>query len=114
MRIAALPAPPALEEVFAAAAAELPRWLDHHSYDPLGLPPLRRAIAARFEQRGLPTRPEQILVTNGALHAVDLTIRAVFSRGRRALVELPSYPVALDALRGAGARLTPVPVTAGG
>lgn len=114
MRIAALPAPPVLEEVFAAASGELPRWLDHHGYDPLGLPPLRRAIAARFEQRGLPTRPEQILVTNGALQALDLTIRAVFPRGRRALVELPSYPVALDALRGAGARLAPVPVTAGG
>ncbi len=114
MRIAAMPGPPALEDVFAAAAGELPRWLDHHGYDPLGLPPLRRAIAARFEQRGLPTRTEQILVTNGALQALDLTIRALVPRGRRALVELPSYPVALDALRGAGARLVPVPVNADG
>lgn len=111
MRIAALPAPAVLEELFAAAARELPGWLDHHGYDPLGLPPLRRAIAARFERRGLPTRPEQILVTNGALAALDLTIRATLPRGRRALVELPSYPVALDALRGAGARLVPVPLT---
>ena len=114
MKVAALPAPPALEEVFADAARELPRWLDHHGYDPLGLPPLRRAIAARFEQRGLPTRPEEILVTNGALQALDLAIRALLPRGRRALVELPSYPVALDALRHAGARLTPVPMTADG
>ncbi|MBV9943367.1 MAG: PLP-dependent aminotransferase family protein [Solirubrobacterales bacterium] len=114
MKIAALPAPPALEEVFGEAARELPRWLDHHGYDPLGLPPLRRAIAARFEQRGLPTRPQQILVTNGALQAIDLTIRALVPRGRRALVELPSYPVALDALRSAGARLTPVPMNADG
>jgi DNA-binding transcriptional MocR family regulator len=111
MRIAALPAPAVLEELFAAAAHELPRWLDHHGYDPLGLPPLRRAIAARFDQRGLPTRPEQILVTNGALHALDLAIRAVSPRGRRVLVELPSYPAALDALRAAGARLAPVPLT---
>lgn len=114
MRIAALPAPPVLEELFTAAAGELPRWLDHHGYDPLGLPPLRRAIAARFEQRGLPTRAEQILVTNGALQALDLAIRALLPRGRRALVELPSYPVALDALRGAGARLMPVPLGASG
>jgi DNA-binding transcriptional MocR family regulator len=111
LRIAAMPAPAVLEEVFEAAVRELPRWLDHHGYDPLGLPPLRRAIAARFEARGLPTRPEQILVTNGALHAVDLSLRVVLPRGRRALVELPSYPAALDALRGAGARLTPVPLT---
>lgn len=111
MRIAALPAPPVLQELFEAATRELPRWLDHHGYDPLGLPPLRRAIAERFEHRGLRTRPEQILVTNGALHAFDLAIRAMLPRGRRVLVELPSYPAALDALRGMGARLSPVPMT---
>ncbi len=111
MRIAALPAPPVLEDLFRSAVRDLPRWLDHHGYDPLGLPPLRRAIAAWFERRGLPTRPEQILVTNGAMHGLDLSIRAVLPRGRRALVEVPSYPVALDALRGAAARLAPVPVT---
>ncbi len=114
MRIAALPAPAMLEELFAAAARELPRWLDHHGYDPLGVPTLRRAIAARFDRRGLPTRPEQILVTNGALHALDLTIRAALPRGRRVVVELPSYPAALDAFRAGGARLMPVPITAQG
>jgi DNA-binding transcriptional MocR family regulator len=114
MRIAALPAPAVLEELFGAAARDLPRWLDHHGYDPLGLPPLRQAIAALFDRRGLPTRPEQILVTNGAMHGLDLSIRAAIPRGRWALVEVPSYPVALDALRGAGARLAPVPVTGEG
>jgi DNA-binding transcriptional MocR family regulator len=114
LRISALPAPPVLEEIFGAAVREFPRWLDHHGYDPLGLPPLRRAIAARFEQRGLTTRPEQILVTNGALHALDLTLRATAPRGRRALVELPSYPAALDALRGAGARITQAPLGTAG
>lgn len=114
MRIAALPAPAVLEDLFRSATRELPRWLDHHGYDPLGLPPLRQAIAARFTRRGLPTRPEQILVTNGAMHGLDLSIRAALPRGRRVLVEVPSYPVALDALRGAAARLAPVPVTGEG
>jgi DNA-binding transcriptional MocR family regulator len=114
LRISAMPAPAMLEELFEATARELPRWLDHHGYDPLGLPPLRRAIAKRFEQRGLPTRPEQILVTNGALHALDLAIRATTPFGRRALVELPSYPAALDALRAIKARLVPAPVDARG
>lgn len=114
MRIAALPAPAVLEDLFGAAARELPRWLDHHGYDPLGLPPLRRAIAAWFDRRGLPTRPEQILVTNGAMHGLDLSIRAALPRGRRVLVEVPSYPVALDALRAAAARLAPVPMTGEG
>jgi DNA-binding transcriptional MocR family regulator len=114
LRISAMPAPAVLADVFAAAARELTHWLDHHGYDPLGLPPLREAIAARFRRRGMPTRPEQILVTNGALHALDLTIRATLPRGRRALVELPSYPVALDALRAGGARLDPVPMSEDG
>jgi DNA-binding transcriptional MocR family regulator len=100
-----------LEDLFQEATRELPRWLDHHGYDPLGLPPLRGAIAAWFDRRGLPTRPEQILVTNGAMHGFDLSIRAALPRGRHVLVEVPSYPVALDALRGAAARLSPVPVT---
>lgn len=110
MRIGALPAPPAIAELFASAVRELPRWLDHHGYDPLGLPPLREAIAARFAGRGLPTAPEQILVTNGALQGLDLTLRAVMLRGRRVLVEIPSYPAALDVLRVAGARIDAVPL----
>lgn len=111
LRIASLPAPALLHELAGAAVAELPRWLDHHGYDTFGLPPLRAAIAARFTARGLPTRPEQILVTSGALQALDLAIRAVLPRGRTVLAEIPSYPAALDALRHAGARIRSVPVS---
>jgi DNA-binding transcriptional MocR family regulator len=114
MSIAALPAPARLDELFRDAVEELPRWLDHHGYDPLGLPTLRAAIAERFDRRGLPTRPEQILVTNGAVQAFDLVIRALLRRGQSAVVEIPSYPVALDALRAAGARVRAVPVNANG
>jgi DNA-binding transcriptional MocR family regulator len=114
MSIGALPAPAVLDDLYRVAVAELPRWLDHHGYDPLGLPPLRAAIAERFNRRGLPTRPEQILVTNGALQALDLTIRAILRRGRSALVEIPGYPAAIDALRAAGARVRAVPVTSDG
>jgi DNA-binding transcriptional MocR family regulator len=114
LRIAALPAPPMLDELAQAAVAELPRWLDHHGYDPLGLPPLRAAIAARYTERGLPTRAEQILVSNGAMHALDLVLRAHALRGRPVLVEIPSYPAALDALRETRARLHAVPVSTEG
>ena len=110
LRIAALPAPPELDALAHDALRELPRWLDHHGYDPLGLPPLREAIARRFTDRGLPTRKEQILVTSGALQALDLIVRATFRRGRLAIAELPSYPSALDLLRLAGARIRGLPV----
>ena len=114
LTIAALPAPAAILELTQAAVSRLPSWLDHHGYSPLGLPPLREAIARRYCERGLPTRADQILVTSGALQAIDLTIRALLPRGRTALVEIPSYPAALDALRASGARLRAVPVSAGG
>jgi DNA-binding transcriptional MocR family regulator len=51
LRIAALPAPRELDAIVAEALRALPRWLDHHGYDPLGLPPLRAAIARRFCRR---------------------------------------------------------------
>ena len=110
LRIAALPAPPELDAIVATALRGLPRWLDHHGYDPLGLPPLRAAIARRFSARGLPTTSEQILVVSGALQALDLIVRATLRRGRVALAEIPSYPAALDVLRAAGARVRNVPI----
>jgi DNA-binding transcriptional MocR family regulator len=114
LTIAALPAPPRIIELAEAAVAKLPAWLDHHGYSPLGLAPLREAIASRYSERGLPTSAEQILVTAGALQAIELTIRALLPRGRNVLVEVPSYPAALDALRRGGARLRPVPVSPAG
>ena len=110
LRIAALPAPPELDAIVAEALRALPRWLDHHGYDPLGLPPLRAAIARRFTARGLPTTSEQVLVVSGALQALDLTVRATQRRGRIAVAEIPSYPAALDVLRAAGARVRNLPI----
>ena len=114
LRIAALPAPPELDALAAGALRALPRWLDHHGYDPLGLPPLREAIARRFTARGLPTTSEQILVVNGALQALDLTVRALLPRGRVAVAEITGYPAALDVLRAAGARVAHLPIGAAG
>jgi DNA-binding transcriptional MocR family regulator len=114
LRIAALPAPRELDAIVAEALRALPRWLDHHGYDPLGLPPLRAAIARRFSDRGLPTTSEQILVVSGALQALDLTVRATLRRGHVAVAEIPSYPAALDVLRAGGARVRHLPIGTGG
>jgi DNA-binding transcriptional MocR family regulator len=81
---------------------------------PFGLPVLRRAIADRYTHEGLATRPEQVLVTNGAQHAVALCAALCLERGDSALIEDPTYFGAIDALRAVGARLTPLPVKADG
>ncbi len=112
---AALPAlPGALQAAIPAAAAALPAYAASEGYEPAGLPVLRAAIAEGFAARGVPTCAEQILVTSGASHALDLVLRLLIAPGDRVLTELPSYPGALDAIRRAGARVVTVPMVAAG
>ncbi|QNE48086.1 PLP-dependent aminotransferase family protein [Glaciihabitans sp. INWT7] len=108
---AALPAIPALAAAAIQAATELPAYLGDSGFDPIGLPVLRAAVADRYSARGLPTEPEQIMITLGAQHAIALLARTILGRGDSALVESPSYPHAYEALRLTGARLVPVSVT---
>ena len=101
---------PWLPEVARQAVEDLPAHLSDAGFDPIGTPALRAAIADRYTARGLPTTPEQIMVTIGGQHAIALLSRALVGRGDRALIEVPTYPHAYEALRAAGARLVPVPV----
>ncbi|MGG7466085.1 MULTISPECIES: PLP-dependent aminotransferase family protein [unclassified Plantibacter] len=102
---AAVPPCPEVLDAAVAAAAELPRYMHDWDYDLVGMPELRTAIADRYTARGLPTDPDEIMVTVGAQHAIALIARTMLSRGDRVLVEMPSYPHAYEALRAAGARL---------
>jgi DNA-binding transcriptional MocR family regulator len=104
----------ALHRALAAATTELPRHLPGPGYDALGLPVLRAAIAAHLTRRGAPTAPEQVLVTAGAQHALALVLRVLAGPGDRVLVDHPTYPNALDAIRAAGARPVPVALEPGG
>jgi DNA-binding transcriptional MocR family regulator len=98
----------ALYRALAAATAELPRHLPGSGYDAVGLPALRDVIAARLTARGAPTTAEQVLVTAGAQHAFALVLRVLAGPGDRVLVDHPTYPNALDAIRATGARPAPV------
>ncbi|WP_244857769.1 aminotransferase class I/II-fold pyridoxal phosphate-dependent enzyme [Agromyces archimandritae] len=99
---AAPPALPWIAECARAAADELPASLGTHGFELLGLPALREAIAERYAARGLPTVPDQIMVTIGAQHAIALIARTLLTRGDRALIEAPTYPHAYGAARGGG------------
>jgi DNA-binding transcriptional MocR family regulator len=104
---AAPSAPSSVPAAFAAALSELPRFLPQHGYHPAGLPDLRARIAERYTARGLPTSPEQVLVTAGALHGVSTAFHALLRRGHRLLIEQPTYPNVLDAARALGVRVLP-------
>jgi hypothetical protein len=108
---AALPAPsPQLRAAAAAAVHELDAYLGGHGYELLGLPALRAAVADRFTARGVPTSPEQVLVTSGGQNSISLALTALAGPGDRVLVEHPTYPNALDAVAARGARAVPVPM----
>lgn len=107
-------APPAVEGLRAAAfqaAEQLAAHVGGLGYYPYGLPELRHAIARRYVERGLPTTPEQIFVTNGAQQGVALAMDLLVQPGEEVLVESPTYPHALDAARRSGARIRTVGVT---
>ncbi|MFD6950116.1 GntR family transcriptional regulator [Nocardiopsis sp. TSRI0078] len=107
-------APPAVEGLRAAAmraAEQLSAHVGGLGYHPYGLPELRHAIARRYVERGLPTTPEQIFVTNGAQQGIALALDLLVQPGDEVLMESPTYPHALDAVRRGGARIRTVGVT---
>ncbi|BCL12926.1 MocR-like transcription factor YczR [Micromonospora sagamiensis] len=103
--IAALAAPPELVPATRAATEDLPRYLGSAGYHPTGIIELREAIARSYAERGLPTSPEQIMVTNGTQHALDLVLRLALAPAGSVLVESPTYPNALAALAARRARI---------
>ncbi len=111
---AALPAPePWLTRAIEGALTELPAYAATHGDYPAGLPTLREAIADHFTARGVPTMPEQIMVTTGAMGAVLAASRLLAGPGERIAVEAPSYANVLQLFRESGARLVPVAMADG-
>ena len=102
----------AVHRSFADALTELPALLPGFGYDAMGVTALREAIADKYTAEGVPTTPGQILVTSGAQHALNIVLRTLAGRQDRVMVEHPTYPNALDAIRAAGCRILPVALPA--
>ena len=81
-----------------------------------GLPTFREAVARRL----LPLRGmdrlgvEHVLVTTGAMQAIDLIAKLFIEQDDLVIVEQPTFPGAVQRFRAAGARFAAVPVDAGG
>ncbi|WP_424183340.1 PLP-dependent aminotransferase family protein [Actinokineospora sp. G85] len=88
--------------------------LADHGYHEAGHPELRARLAERFTARGLPTAPEEVLVTSGAQHAFALVLRTLTGPGDRVLLDQPAYPNTIDAIRAAHAVPVPVPLPEAG
>ena len=112
---AALSAPAAaVSEAFVEATHDVTPYLHSVGHELVGVDVLRQAIAERYCERGLPTDPDEVLVTTGALHAIGLILTTYVQPGDRVLVEQPTYHGALSAITTAGARPVPVAMTEDG
>jgi DNA-binding transcriptional MocR family regulator len=100
----------ALRAAAAAAVQDLDVLLAGPGYELTGHRALRVAIADRYTARGLPTAPDQVLVTGGGIHGLHLALTVLAAPGDRVLVEHPTYPNALGAVATRGTRAVPVPM----
>ncbi len=80
------------------------------------LPPgnlrLKREIAKRYLLHGMQIGCEEIVLTHGAMEALNLCLNAVARPGDAVVVESPTFYVALQALRRLGLRAIEVPTHA--
>lgn len=79
-----------------------------------GFAPLREWIAEDMTRRGMPTRADEVLITNGSQQAIDLVARAFTDPGDVVLLENPTYSGAISAFQSHGARLSGLPLDSEG
>ncbi|HVR55193.1 MAG TPA: PLP-dependent aminotransferase family protein [Pseudorhodoferax sp.] len=97
-----------LGQSLAACAHALDPWSTVDDLTP-GNMDLRRQIALRYLAAGMPVAPDEIVVTNGALEALNLCLSVLTRPGDAVLVESPTFYAALQALERLGLQAIEVP-----
>jgi len=103
------PTPAHIVAAAVAACAEV----RNHRYSPTaGLPELRAAIAEKTARdSGYSVAPGQVLVTNGAKHAVYNAFQTLLDPGDEVLLPAPYWTTYPEAIALAGGQCTAVPAT---
>ncbi|MBG0777807.1 MAG: PLP-dependent aminotransferase family protein [Desulfovibrionaceae bacterium] len=79
-------------------------------YEPIGgNTDLKRHIALRAMEAGIRVRPEEILITNGALEAMTIGLRCLTRPGDAVVIPSPSYYCFLQTLEHLGLRAVEIP-----
>jgi aspartate/methionine/tyrosine aminotransferase len=74
-----------------------------------GLPALRQAIAEDVgRSRGVPVKPNQVVVTPGGKPILFFTVMALAEAGDEVIYPNPGFPIYESAIRYAGARAVPI------
>lgn len=100
---------PTADAIVAAGVAALQAGKTHYT-PALGLPELRRAIAASYTPVSID--PERVVVTPGASGALMLVLAALLDAGDEVLLADPGYPCNRNFVHLFGGRPTLVPVDA--
>jgi DNA-binding transcriptional MocR family regulator len=85
------------------AARHMNPWSTVESLPP-GSAELRRQIARRYLRCGIRVLADEIVITNGALEALNLSLQAVTKPGDAVAVESPSFYACLQAIESLGLR----------
>lgn len=97
-----------LAKTMAAAVQAMDPWLSVEDISP-GDIELRRQISLRYMIDGLQVPIEKIVITNGALEALNLCLQAVTRPGDTVLIGSPSFYAALQSIERAGLKAVEVP-----
>lgn len=100
---------PRLAKSLASTARFIDPW-DTVASLPPGNTALRQQIALRYLGMGMPQPPEHIIVTNGALEALNLCLAAVARPGDLIAIESPGFYAASQALERLNMKAIEIPV----
>jgi DNA-binding transcriptional MocR family regulator len=99
---------PRLAQLLGSVARRLDPWATVTDLPP-GNWELRRQIAKRYRMAGAPVAVEEIVITSGAMEALNLCLQAVTEPGDTVAVESPAFYGCLQALERRGLRALEVP-----
>jgi GntR family transcriptional regulator/MocR family aminotransferase len=92
----------------ASAAMDLSNWAYGNPY---GFTPLREQIQRYLSlERGIHIQTNQILLTSGAQHSIDLIAQSLLADGDTVSVEDPGFPAAWMAMKYRRMNVVPIPV----
>jgi len=99
---------PRLARSMAGSVQNMDPWSTVDDLTP-GNAALRRQIALRYLADGLHVHTDEIVITNGALEALNLCLQAVARPGDCVIIESPTFYAALQALERIGLKAIEVP-----
>ncbi len=97
-----------LARQLSAAARHMDPWSTVESLPP-GSAELRRQSARRYLRFGVRVLPDEIVITNGAMEALNLSLQAVVKPGDTVAIESPTFYACLQAIESHGLRAVEIP-----